>query len=740
MGKHAAKKNKPSSGRSGDEGSKHSKPRSPMSTAFDDDTNIFIDMAKGLREEGNKAFQKRDHEGALLKYEKALKLLPKSHVDAPYLRSNIAACYMQMNPPKYHRAIDECNLALEASPKYTKALLKRARCYDALSRLDLAIKDVEAVLVLEPNNLTALDIGDRIKKDIEKKGINLDVESVGSNNEAHPPVVVKERSSKKRNSHRVKAEDKVVVVEDEKLSNGDVGGGDVVKEEVVKERSRKKKNSHRVKAEDKVVVVEKEKLSNGDVGGGCVVKEEVMKGVKLVFGEDIRWAQFPADCSVLCLREVVGNKFPGFNAVLVKYKDREGDLVTITTTEELRWAEDSVEPQGSLRLYITEVDPERDPLLFEESRNGTDERRVKVSSVSNGSENGSAREGEQKGVSSTFIEDWIVQFARLFKNHLGIDSDECLDLHELGMKLYSEAIEETVTCEDAQELFDLAEEKFQEMAAMALFNWGNIHMSRARKRLHLSEDPPSELVVEQVRTAYEWAQKEYVNAGKRYDEALKIKPDFCEGLLAMGQQQFEQAKLSWYYAIGSKVDLELEPSISTKIMDLFNSSEESMERGTQMWEEMEEKRLNELAKPNQEKVILEKMGLEGLFKEITTDEAAEQAANMRSQVNLLWGTMLYERSVVEFKLGLPIWEECLMDAVEKFKLAGASPSDIAVMRKNHCSNETATEGLGFKIDEIVQAWNEMYDANRWLSGVPSFRLEPLFLRRVPKLHQQLEHV
>ncbi|KAK1292469.1 hypothetical protein QJS10_CPB17g02165 [Acorus calamus] len=575
MGKHAAKKNRPSSGRSGDEGSKHSKPRSPMSTAFDDDTNIFIDMAKGLKEEGNKAFQKRDHEGALLKYEKALKLLPKSHVDVPYLRSNIAACYMQMNPPEYHRAIDECNLALEASPKYTKALLKRARCYDALSRLDLAIKDVEAVLVLEPNNLTALDIGDGIKKEIEKKGINLDVES-------------------------------------------------------------------------------------------------------LVFGEDIRWAQFPADCSVLRLREVVGNKFPGLNAVLIKYKDREGDLVTITTTEELRWAEDSVEPQGSLRLYITEVDPERDPLLFEESRSGTDERRVKVSSFSNGSENGSAREGGQKGASSTFIEDWIVQFARLFKNHLGIDSDECLDLHELGMKLYSEAIAETVTCEDAQELFDLAEEKFQEMAAMALFNWGNIHMSRARKQLHLSEDAPRELVVE--------------------------------------QQQFEQAKLSWYYAIGSKVDLELEPSISTKIVDLFNSSEESMERGTQMWEEMEEKRLNELSKPNQEKVILDKMGLEGLFKEITTDEAAEQAANMRSQVNLLWGTMLYERSVVEFKLGLPIWEECLMDAVEKFKLAGASPSDIAVMRKNHCSNETATEGLGFKIDEIVQAWNEMYDANRFHIG------------------------
>jgi len=49
-------------------------------------------------------------------------------------------------------------------------------------------------------------------------------------------------------------------------------------------------------------------------------------------------------------------------------------------------------------------------------------------------------------------------------------------------------------------------------------------------------------------------------------------------------------------------------------------------------------------------------------------------------------------------------------------------------------------GLGFKIDEIVQAWHEMHDAKRWIQGVQSFRLEPLFRRRVPKLHHVLEHM
>lgn len=49
-------------------------------------------------------------------------------------------------------------------------------------------------------------------------------------------------------------------------------------------------------------------------------------------------------------------------------------------------------------------------------------------------------------------------------------------------------------------------------------------------------------------------------------------------------------------------------------------------------------------------------------------------------------------------------------------------------------------GLGFKIDEIVQAWNEMYEAKKLQKGVPSFRLEPLFRRRVSKIYHAFELV
>ncbi|XVE63636.1 hypothetical protein DITRI_Ditri07aG0035700 [Diplodiscus trichospermus] len=361
--------------------------------------------------------------------------------------------------------------------------------------------------------------------------------------------------------------------------------------------------------------------------------------------------------SLLQLREVIHDRFPSSRAVLIKYRDEEGDLVTITSDEELRLVEMSAESHGQLKMGMPEKlwKLEKDPCC---------------------------------------IDDWIIEFAQLFKNYVGFDSNAYLNLHELAMKEYNKAKEDTVTSEEAQDLFDRAAEKFQEMTALALFNWGNVHMSRTRKTLYFTEDASRESILEQIKTTYHWAQSEYSNAGKRYEEALRIKPNFYEALLALGQQQFEQAKLSWYYAIGNSVDLETWP-----------------------W----------------------KMGLDGLFKNISADEAAERAVHVSAQINILWGNILYERSIMEFKLGLPVWHEWLEVAVEKFEHTGASPTDIAVMVKNHCSNNNALEGLGFKIDEIIQTWNEMYEAKKCQSKIPSFRLEPLLRRRVSKIYHALEH-
>lgn len=706
------------------------------SKQIDEDTAVFIQMSQELKEEGNKLFQKRDNEGAMLKYEKALKLLPGNHIDVASLRTNMAGCYMQMGIGEYPRAIQECNLALEVAPKYSKALLKRAKCYETLNKFEWALRDVRNVLGMEPNNITALEIEDSVIKAIENKGLKLeDIEAAllheSMNPSALTAVKTLKEKTKRRKSNRV--------VDKKVVENGNQSKIEEVTKEVketkVEEANKDRKNKAK-RGRDKRANHVEEKKAEGTNG---IMKEEIVvtRTVKLVFGDDIRSAQLPTDCSIGLVREIVWDRFPGLEGVLIKYKDEEGDLITITTTSELRLAEASSDPQGSLRLHLVEVSSDKEPSYEGFTNDSFHNTNSLKSSVSENGNIGQLPQIKEVEKVSTCVEDWIVQFARMFKDHVGLESDSYLDIHELGMEVYSEAIEETVTTENAQKLFDIAGGKFQEMAALGLFNWGNVHMNKARKWVVFSEDATNESKHGKVKTGYEWAELEYVKAGRRYEEALKIKPDFFEGFLALGQQQFEQAKLSWGYAVGTKTSLDPEPS--AKILELYNKAEDSMEHGMQVWEELEEQRLNGLSLYDKYRDDLVNLGLEGFLKEVSTDEAAEQSAHLRSQMYILWGTLLYERSVVEFKMGLSAWEESLAASVEKFELAGASPTDLAVIIKNHCSNGAASAGLSFKIDEIVQAWNEMYDVKRWQTGVPSFRLEPLFRRRVSKLHSLMEN-
>ena len=688
MGKQTGKKKKQIGDKYREAISKH-RQGGVGSSSYDKDHVIFITMSQALKEEGNKLFQSRDVEGAMLKYEKALKLLPRNHIDVSYLRSNMAACYMQMGVSEYPQAIHECNLALEVTPKYSKALLKRARCYEALHRLDLAVRDVNAVLNMEPRNIMALEISERLTKALMMQGSKEDDAEIKLPRDfvELPSSLLRQERPKEKN-RKTKNNQKTMETIDEKKADETV---EEKADEIIVEEAKADETVEEKKADEIIVEEEKadETVEEKKPEDKLVVEEKInrtqeetpMKSVKLVFGDDIRWAQVPIDCTLLQLREVIRDRFPTCTAVLIKYRDEEGDLVTITADEELRLAETSKESQCSVRFYIFEVNPEQDP-FYERFKNDEDSK-CKVE------ENSYVLRAKEMKISSC-IDDWLIQFAQLFINHVGFESAPYLDLHDLGMKLYSEAVEETVTSEEAQGLFESAAEKFHEMAALALFYWGNVIMSRARKKVYFTDGVSKVSLSEQIKAAYDWVEKAYVEAGNKYQMAVKIKPDFYEGYLALGQQQFEQAKLSWHYAVSSNVDPKTWPC--TKVIQLYNNAEDNMETGARMWEEWEKQHTAELSKSSNVETPLQKMGLDGLIKDISADEAAEQAKNMRSHINLLWGTMLYERSILEFKMGLPSWHECLEVAVEKFELAGASSTDIAVMIKNHCSSNNAHEG------------------------------------------------
>ncbi|PPD87685.1 hypothetical protein GOBAR_DD15382 [Gossypium barbadense] len=724
---------------------------SHVNGGVDLDSSVFLKRANELKEEGNVKYQNKDYMAALQLYDNALRLIPKTHPDRAVFHSNRAACLMQMKPIDYDAVIAECNMAIQAQPLYVRALLRRARAFEAVGKYEMAMQDVQLLLGAEPNNKDALEIDRRLMTALGPRlEAQQDLQSrpspaaLGASAVRGAPIaglgpclparpVPKKTSTSPPRGSAVSPNNKL----DKHQMNVAHETGSKNKNQLPKLVLKPSSGSSKATDNPNKDGLREKSFSTSMRGQVPEVAIQ-WRPLKLVYDHDIRLSQMPVNCSFKVLREIVSKRFPSSKSVLIKYKDNDGDLVTITCTTELRLAESSVdalvpiEPEAdktsgfrTLRLHIVEVSPEQEPPLPEEeeekpleSQGAKSDESVSHSSLGDSVSEGvdveiekTEKEASKRKIGATEdseckeveMDDWLFEFAQLFRTHVGIDPDAHIDLHELGMEHCSEALEETVTSEDAQILFDKAAAKFQEVAALAFFNWGNVHMCAARKRIPLDESAGKEVVSEKLQTAYDWVREKYSLAREKYTEALSIKPDFYEGLLALGQQQFEMAKLNWSFALAKKIDLSTWDPAET--LQLFNSAEEKMKDATEMWEKLEQQRVNELKDPNsskKEELLKRKKklgsGAENEFPgtgnqcELSAEEVAEQAAVMRSQIHLFWGNMLFERSQVECKLGMDGWKKNLDTAVERFKLAGASEADISTVLKNHCSNGDAVEG------------------------------------------------
>ncbi|XP_073312277.1 protein CLMP1-like [Primulina huaijiensis] len=720
------------------EGDSHA---TPVVNGVNLDSSVFSKRAHELKEEGNRRFQSKDYLGALKQYEDALKLTPKTNPDRAVFHSNIAACLMHIKPIDYGSVISECTLALQVQPQFVRALLRRARAYEAIGKYELAMLDVLKLLSTDSDNHDGLEIAGRLRMAL---GPHQDVQqelqsrpspaALGASALRGAPIsgvgpCLPARPMPKKPMQSVLGPTSPANKSEKLYPIPPIENGREPKIQLPKvilkppNNSRPNENSG-LDNQKRQSVPPLDFLTPSEQPTQSAIR---WRQLKLVYDHDIRLGQIPVNCSLKVLRDVVNKRFPMSKAVLIKYKDNDGDLVTITCTSELKMAEsyvDSLIPRdpdadnrgsiGMLRLYIVEVSPEQEPPLLEgggenslDSKGATLDENLDASKlktvdaeVDNQEKPGAPEEPDCKEME---VDDWLFEFAQLFRTHVGIDPDAHIDLHELGMELCSEALEETVTGEESQDLFDRAALKFQEVAALAFFNWGNVHMCEARKRIPIDESAAKEMMAAQLQTAYDWVKEKYSLAKEKYEEALLIKSDFYEGLLALGQQQFEMAKLHWSYVLAKKEDLsKWDP---TETISLFNSAEQKMLVATEMWDKLEEQKANELKDPiaNKKDELLKRRkkqssGTEGDSSgiggrgEISPEEAAEQAALMRSQMHLFWGNMLFERSQVEYKLGFPGWKKNLNVAVERFKLAGSSEADISAVLKNHCSNEEAANG------------------------------------------------
>ncbi|MCO5554529.1 hypothetical protein L7F22_008058 [Adiantum nelumboides] len=725
-------------------------------------TPYLAARAKELKEEGNRLFQKKDYSSAMDQYELALKLTPPHHPDRAVFHSNRAACLMQMKPISYEDAIEECNLALHAHPGFPRALLRRARAFEATGKLELALQDVELLLQGDVSHPDAVEMARRIRLCIENDG---DIEAQRHDQDTLPTSIspsaeqthVEQPANATVQSREAPSISIPMCNEETEVNTYNEDDDGTVLTPIPPSRRMQtppKPSSQPTRFQPLPHTPPHEALPNIPLCKDSPMtspldssdannppsfdpcKSETLKKVihqdsiqilqpdgnmhplKLIYHHDIRLAEMPVDCKFGDLRKLVRERFPSSKSILIKYKDSEGDLVTITSTHDLRLAEAAAAiesasrsfrmasigpfPQGQheedsaiglpvvpstldqLRLHVVEVSADQEPYDKEEtcmvkaegssiSRDGRGTTQSKVT-----------LDGEASLKEKVYFDKWLLDFAQLFRAHLGIDPNGHLDLHERGMELCAEALEEVASTEEAHKLFGSAASKFQEMAALGFLNWGNVYMCEARKQLpHDDSDDHGLSFCNRLQAAFDWAQAQYALAEQKFTESIRVKPDFFDAMLSLGQRDFESAKLHWSLAIAKQIDLSSWDS--NEMLKLFHKAEKTMQEAADLVEKQE-------CSTKEFKCSAAKMEdadeLQGKSNVDFVKSAFEQDVALKSQVYLFWGNILYEHSQVVYRLGFPSWKELLDGAVEKFEIAGASSLDVSTALQKHLSNST----------------------------------------------------
>ncbi|KYQ47966.1 Mitochondrial import receptor subunit TOM70, partial [Trachymyrmex zeteki] len=107
-----------------------------------------LQTAQKYKNAGNVRFQMGKYNEAIAQYNKAINVCPKENVDdLAIFYQNRAAAYEELK--KYSSVKADCTKALELNPKYTKALLRRARILEQLGDFEAALKDIAIACIHE---------------------------------------------------------------------------------------------------------------------------------------------------------------------------------------------------------------------------------------------------------------------------------------------------------------------------------------------------------------------------------------------------------------------------------------------------------------------------------------------------------------------------------------------------------------------------------------------------------------
>lgn len=619
----------------------------------------FLKRGKELRAQGARHHANGEFAAALRCFEQCGTLLPAGHPDAASVACDRATCHLRLGAPD--KALKDANMAMRLAPTSARAAQLRARAHESKGHLHQALDDVVALRKAHPEMEEARVYEERLRKGVEA----MNGAKAGKKHEA---------AARAMGMPLPGAKGKAVAQQQQ-------------------ERAR---------------------------------PPPTLK-IRCVLEDDVRMLEVPAQGTFEDVKKAIRAKFPGAGTLAIKYEAENGELVTVAGLADLRVAiqtaamsamREAAAAQAEAKRLAKENPDAPPPKMPQLGLPYVSLHLVRVVRGGAIAPVGDAIIAAEDGEECEF-DDYIFDFADLFRQQLGIDPDGHVSIHSEGLERCQEALETVATSEEAQPLFDEAAGKFQEVAALAMFNWGNVHMCCARKRAEggkakaakdkkgadggadasAQDDPLAALSPEEALAM----DAKLMEAEAKYAESLRIKADFYEALVAWGQQRFERAKL-FQAQEGAAAAAIARPAPergfsagerAAVVDELYVSAIEKYTAALEMLPGVAERQAAA------QKISAEKAAAAAVRAGTATPEAAAATASepvqdlvkeVTPQVLVMWGNVLYEQSAILVRKGdkSDDWQDLLVDAVKKFKEAGCGVGDINGALSRHASKDAAS--------------------------------------------------
>merc|ERR1711872_421936 len=125
-----------------------------------------VKSLKTKKEEGNTAFKAGNLDEAYRLYSEALLIDPCNRNSNAKLYFNRATVASKLK--KTAESISDCDRALDLDPNYTKALLRRAKCYMETEQYEEAVRDYEKVMKVDRGNMEYRQLLQEAKLELKK--------------------------------------------------------------------------------------------------------------------------------------------------------------------------------------------------------------------------------------------------------------------------------------------------------------------------------------------------------------------------------------------------------------------------------------------------------------------------------------------------------------------------------------------------------------------------------------------